>query len=116
MSNENGGEFGLGNGESIIYKELPKEQKKALQKEFQKTAEAKKMNRLFITMAVIFAIMVIAGAIIGVKTGHEGYFATFPIFFICILPAIVSQNKFEKWLLTEKNIIVNNKTKKGKTE
>ena len=90
----------------LLFKELPKEQRKALQKEYSKTAEAKKMNRTFIIVAVIFAAVVIAGAVIGVLTGHEGFFGTFPAFLICIWPAIIGQQKFEKWLETEKSIVM----------
>ncbi|MCL1918000.1 MAG: hypothetical protein FWG14_06755 [Peptococcaceae bacterium] len=92
--------------ESTIFKELPKEQRKALQKEYFKTAEAKKMNRTFIIVAIIFAVVVIAGAVIGVLTGYDGFFGTFPALFICIWPAMISQQKFEKWLEVEKNIVM----------
>ena len=92
------------NQEPLVFKNLPKEQRKALQKEFSQTAEAKKMNRALIFVAIIFGAVVIAGAIIGLLTDHEGFFATFPTVLICILPAVISQNKFEKWLKAEKNI------------
>jgi len=95
--------------EPLLFKELPKEQRKALQKEYFKTAAAKKMNRTFIIVAVILAVVVIAGAIIGVLTGHEAFFGTFPTFLIVIYPAIISQNKFEKWLAAEKNIVMKRK-------
>ena len=87
--------------EPLLFKELPKEQRKALQKEYFKTAEAKKMNRTFIIVAVIFAVVVIAGAVIAVITKHDSFFGTFPTFLICIWPAIISQQKFEKWLVDE---------------
>ena len=99
-----------GNGNSpLVYKELSKEQKKALQKEFGKTDESKKMGRIILIVAIIFAVVVIAGAVIGVKTGHGEFFATFPTFFICVLPAAISQQKFEKWLAKEKNIVMKRK-------
>ena len=97
--------------EPLLFKELPKEEQKALQKEFSKTAESKKMSRIFIMIAVIFAVLVIASAIIGIYTDHKGFFATFPTFFICIWPAVISQQKFEKWLETEKNIVMKRKNK-----
>ena len=102
-------ELNTGNNEPLVFNELPKEQRKALQKEFSKTAESKKMSKVIIIVAVIFAALVIASAIIGIYTNHEGFFATFPTFFICIWPAIISQQKFEKWLETEKNIIMRKK-------
>ena len=98
--------------EPLIFRELPKEQRKALQKEYFGTAEAKKMNKQFIIIAVIFAALVITGAIIGILTNHESFFATFPTFFICIWPAIISQQKFEKWLEAEKNIVMKRKKNK----
>jgi len=97
------------NNETLLFKELPKEQRKALQKEFSETAESKKMNRVLIIVAVIFAVLVIASAIIGIYTNHEGFFVTFPTFFICVWPAMISQQKFEKWLAAEKNIVMKRK-------
>jgi len=99
----------MNNQEPLIFKELPKEQRKALQKEFAQTAESKKTSRVLIAIAVIFAVVVIAGAIIGLRTGHDGYYVTFPSFFICVWPAIISQQKFEKWLAAEKNIVMKKK-------
>ena len=97
------------NNETLLFKELPKEQRKALQKEFSETAESKKMNRVLIIVAVIFAVLVIVSAIIGLYTNHEGFFVTFPTFFICVWPAMISQQKFEKWLAAEKNIVMKRK-------
>ena len=87
-----------------FFRELPKEQRKALQTEYFKSPEARKSSRTFIIVAVIFAVVVIAFAVIGVLTKHDSLFATFPAFLICIWPAVISQQKFEKWLETEKNI------------
>ena len=95
-----------------VFKELPKEQRKALQKEYYATAEAKKMNKTLIIVAVIFGAIVIAGTIIGLLESNESYFATFPTVIICIIPAVVSQNKFEKWLISEKNIAMNQKNRR----
>ena len=97
------------NNEPLIFKELPKEQRKALQKEYAQTAEAKKLNRTSIIVAVIFAAIVIASAVHSMLTDHRSLFTTFPTFIICIYPAILNQNKFEKWLADEKNILVKRK-------
>ena len=99
-------EINAGNNEPLVFNELPKEQRKALQKEFSQTAESKKMSRIFIIVAVIFAALVITSAIIGIYTDHDGFFTTFPTFFICIWPAVISRQKFEKWLEAEKNIVM----------
>ena len=96
----------------LIFKELPKEQRKALQKEYSTTAEAKKMNKTLTIAAIIIGAIVIASTIIGLSTNHESFFATFPTAIICIWPAIISQNKFEKWLMLEKNIVMKQKNKK----
>ena len=97
----------IGN-EPILFKELPKEQRKALQKEFNQTAEAKKESRVLIIVAVIFALIAVAGAVATIFTNHDFYF-TFPIVFIVILPSVISQQKFEKWLEAEKNIVMKRK-------
>lgn len=80
------------------------------------TAESKKINRTLIIVVVIFAALVIAGAVIGIMTDHEGFFAVSPTFFICIWPAIISQQKFEKWLAEEKNIVMKREKKRAKTD
>jgi len=98
-----------GNSNPLFFKELPKEQRKALQKEYYATAEAKKMNKTLTIVAVIIGVIVIASAIIGLWTGHQSFFAPFPAVIICIWPAIISQNKFEKWLASEKNIVMKQK-------
>jgi Ni/Fe-hydrogenase subunit HybB-like protein len=102
------GEINTGN-EPLIFKELPKEQRKALQKEFSQTAESKKMSKIIIIVAVILAVVVIAGAIIAVTTGHEGFYGAVPVYIFCAWPAIISQQKFEKWLAVEKNIVMKRK-------
>ena len=100
------------NNEPLIFKELPKEQRKALQKEYSKTAESKKMNKTLTIVAVITGAIVITSAIIGLLTKHESFFVTFPVFFFCIYPAVINQNNFEKWLTSEKNIVMKRKNKK----
>ena len=94
--------------EPLLFKELPKEQRKALQKEFNQTADAKKASRALIIVAVIFALIAVAGAVATIFTDHDFYFS-FPIVFIVILPSIISQQKFEKWLEAEKNIVMKRK-------
>ena len=103
------GEVNTDKSDPLVFKELPKEQQKALQKEYSQTAEAKQMGKRVIIVAVIFAVIVIAGAVVGVLTGHAGFYSATPTFFICIWPAIISQQKFEKWLEAEKNIIMKRK-------
>ena len=98
-----------GNNKPLIFKELPKEQRKALQKEYSATAEAKKVNKTLTIIAVIIGAIVISSAIIGLLTSHQSFFAPFPAVIICIWPAIISQNKFEKWLASEKNIVMKQK-------
>ena len=100
-----------GSNKPLIFKELPKEQRKALQKEYYATAEAKKMNKTLTIVAVIIGAIVIASAIIGLLTRRESFFASFPAVIICICPAIISQNKFEKWLISEKNIVIKQKNR-----
>jgi len=97
------------NNKTLIFKALPKEQRKALQKEYYATAEAKKLNKTLTIVAVIIGVIVIASAVIRLLTNHQSFFASFPTVIICILPAIISQNKFEKWLMSEKNIIMKQK-------
>jgi len=92
------------NGAPLMFRELPKEQRKALQKEFNQTPEAKKMNRRMTIVAIFFGILVIAWAIIVLLPDHESSYRTFPVFLICLWPSIITQNRFEKWLEAEKNI------------
>ena len=92
------------NSNPLLFKELPKEQRKALQKEYSATTEAKKINKTLMVVAVVIGAIVSASAVIGLLTNHQSFFAPFPAVLFCIWPAIISQNKFEKWLATEKNI------------
>jgi len=94
----------------LIFKELPKDKRKALKKEFYNIPEVKKREKLLIIAAVIFAMIVIASAVIGLLTRHTTFAASFsPMVFLCVLPAIISQQKFEKWLENEKNIATKRK-------
>jgi len=97
------------NSEPLVFKELPKEQRKALQKEFSQTTAAKKGNKALIIIAVVFAAAALTGTILGLVTGHESYLSAFPAFFLCIIPSVVHQQRFEKWLKEEKNIITSPK-------
>jgi len=97
----------------LVFRELPKEQRKALQKEFNQTPEAKKMNRSILIVVVLFAVVMIAGAAVAVTAGHESFFTSFPVFLVCLLPAVLSQKKFEKWLMAEKNILIKKKRTKA---
>jgi len=98
--------------EPLVFKELPKEQQKALQKEFSETPEAKRLKRLFITIAIIFTAVVIAIAVISIVTENYSSSVAYPTFLICIFPAVMRQQKFEKWLEAEKNIVVRKKKPK----
>ena len=98
-----------GSGSPLVFKELPKEQRKALQKEYYATAEAKKMHKTLVIVAVVIGAIVIVSTFIGLVTSHQSFFASFPASFICIWPAIISQSKFEKWLVSEKNIVMKRK-------
>ena len=93
--------------EPLLFKDLPKEQRKALQKEFNQTPEGKKSNRNLILITIVIAIVGIAFAvIITMMTGSStSYYPTL----LFIVPALISQNKFEKWLLAEKNIVISKK-------
>ena len=98
------------NNEPLIFKELPKDQRKTLKKEFYNIPEVKKRGKLFIIVTVIFAMIMIASAIIGLLTSNVTITASFsPLVFFCVFPAIMSQQKFEKWLETEKNIVMKRK-------
>ena len=98
------------NNEVLIFKELPKEQRKALQKEYRGTAEAKTSEKKLVIGGVIFATIAIVIAIISMSMRHAAFTAASPIvLFFCIFPASISQQKFEKWLATEKNIAVKRK-------
>jgi len=100
-----------GNSNPLVFKALPKDQRKALQKEYYATSEAKKMSKTLTIVAVVIGVIVIASAIIGLLTRHQSFFAPFPSVIICIWPAIISQNKFEKWLASEKNIVMKQKNR-----
>jgi len=98
------------NSEPAIFKELPKEQQKALRKEFDATTKA---GRNLIIVSVIFALAMLAFA-------FGGIFSEDWIIFGCIFPACfftvfvaTYEEKFSKWLKSEKNIIM--KKKKVKT-
>jgi len=100
----------------IVYRELTKEQRKTLSKEYSKTPEAKKLKAVLLIMVSVFAVLVIGFAIMSIFFVHEMYIGMpFPVFF-CIFPAIISQNKYENWLKTQKNIIMKRPKQKPDTK
>jgi len=96
------------NSEPLLFKELPKEQQKALRQEYSKISKA---GRNLIIASVIMGVVMIAIAIIGIYT--EDWVITGGIFPACMIPIFAASNeeKFTKWLEAEKNIIM--KRKKG---
>ena len=105
-----------GSNNPSIFKELPKEQRKALQKEYYATAEAKKISKTLTIVAVVIGAIVIASAIIGLLTSHQSFFTPSPAIIFCVIPAAISQNKFEKWLASEKNIVMKQKNRSATTK
>ena len=90
----------------IVFKELPKEQQKALRKEF---AKATKADRNLIIVAIIIGVVIIVCAVIALFSDHRVFTGTiFPIWIFPVLIAI-NEDKFTKWLKTEKDI--NNEAK-----
>jgi len=100
----------IGN-EPLLFCDLPKEEQKSLRKEFSQTAEAKKDSKALIVVVVIFAAIAVTGAIITIFTDHNFSF-TFPVVFLVILPSVIRQQKFEKWLTAEKNITTKREKRK----
>ena len=97
--------------EPMLFKELPKEQRKALRKEYLKAPEAKKMNKSLFIGAVIYAAVVVAVTVIVEVTGrsHNSIFVTFTVPFTSAWIGVISQQHYEKWLETEKNIVMKRK-------
>ena len=91
-------------GAALTFRELPKEQQIELRNEYFKTVDAKKIKKIIITFAVVFAAIVITGAVLGVMTGYASYFSTTPVCVFTFVPVLISQKKFENWLMAEKNI------------
>ena len=97
------------NSEPSVFKELPKEQQKELRKEF---SEMTKADRNIIIVSIIVAAVMVTCAIIGIFSDHLVFGGV--IFPAWIVPVMVASNedKFAKWLKTEKNIAMKRKKQK----
>ena len=105
MGEENGTANVCGN-EPVLFKELPKEEQKALRKEFAGTTKADKKLIIF---AVVMGIVTITIAICGLVV--ENWILSGSIFpggTIVILVAM-NEERFVKWLEAEKNIVTKRK-------
>ena len=91
------------NSESLVFKELPKEQQHALRKEF--TSQTKWGKKLLIVFIVI-SLIAIAIAINNFFTSYRIFLSG--VFPICYFPIFVALNEeaFVKWLKSEKNIVI----------
>ena len=91
------------NSEPLLFKELPKEQQKALRQEYSKISKA---GRNLIIASIIMGAAMIILAIIGLYT--EDWIITGGVFPACMIPIFAASNeeKFAKWLKAEKNIIM----------
>ena len=97
------------NSEPLVYKDLPKEQQKALRKEFSLISNS---GRNIIIISIIFAIVLIVLAISGFFV--ENWIFSGILFPACILPVFVAmdEEKFAKWLKNEKNMLFSVRRKK----
>ena len=97
------------NPQPQIFKDLPKEEQKSLRQEFSKTSKA---GRNLIIASVIMGAAMIVIAIIGLYMGEWIIFGG--VFPACMIPIFAASNeeKFAKWLETEKNIVMKSKEKK----
>ena len=101
------------NAEPLVFKELPKEQQKALRDEYSKISKA---GRNLIIATVIMAAAMIGIAILGVLTDHKVFSGVMiPVWIIPIFAAS-NEDKFAKWLEAEKNIIYQRKKEKTKNK
>ena len=91
----------------VVFRDLPRDQRKALQKEYAATPEGKKMNKTILIVTFIVVGLILALVIISVATNHNTYsgYST-PVPMIWLWPAIIYNSNFEKWLLAEKNIVI----------
>ena len=95
--------------EPAVFKELPKEQQRALRKEFDKTTKA---GRNMIIYVVVMAAVLIAVAVCGLLAENWVFTGgAFPMGFFVVLIA-VNEDKFAKWLEAEKNIVLKRKKQK----
>ena len=97
--------------ETVVFKELPKEKRKALQEEYNKTAEGKDMNRILKLFIVIVVAIAIIGYTIEFLTGHVSESISITLF--SILALMIRRIKFERWLETEKSIVMKRKRTNG---
>ncbi|MCL2163008.1 MAG: hypothetical protein FWH55_01160 [Oscillospiraceae bacterium] len=86
-----------------VFKELPKEQQKALRQEFSKISKA---GRDLIIATVIMAAAMIILAIISIYT--EDWVISGGVFPACMIPIFAAsrEDRFAKWLKAEKNIVM----------
>lgn len=103
------------NNDIIRYYDLSKEERKALTKEFYKTEEGKKTQRLSIILASIFILVTIVTVTISI-VNHDGTptYVSAPSTFMCAFPAIIASSNMQKWLLAEKNITMERAKKEKK--
>ena len=101
--------------EPTIFKTLPKDERKALRKEFNKTETAKSLSIGIIIGAIVLAMAMIGSSIVAAVTdaSNNMYYLN-TIFILMIIPYIVMEDAFFKWLKKEKNIV--RKIKKPKSE
>ena len=98
------------NLEPLVFKELPKEQQKALRKEF---SESTKSGRTLILVSFITGAVMIAFAVIGLFTDHRVFTgAVFPVWIVPVFIAL-NEDKLAKWLKAEKNIIMKREKQKS---
>ena len=102
------------NNEPVRFYDLPKDERKALQKEFFQTEEGKKANRMAIIMVSLFAAITITLFVITLNERQPNSYVYTPTFFICVFPAIITSNKMQKWLLDTKNITMEKKKREKK--
>ena len=103
------GEMSEISNEPLLFRELPKEQRKALQKEYSQNEESKKQDKALVFCAIIYAVVIIVLAIISFTAHNDTYYFSAPTFFIILFPAVARQSSFEKWLSAEKNIVTKRK-------
>ena len=100
----------MSDNKPTIFKELPKEQQKALRKEFAKSTKA---DRNLIIVSIVIGVVIIACSVIALLSDHRIFSGTiFPIWIFPVMIAI-NEDKFTKWLKAEKDIIMKKKKNKS---
>ncbi|MDR2687197.1 MAG: hypothetical protein LBB75_05545 [Oscillospiraceae bacterium] len=101
--------------EPLVFKELPKEQQKALDKEFSEFFKTTKAARNLIIFAVIWAALLITIAIVVVVHNRNSIGTYTPAFIAPYLPIFLAhrQGKFAQWLKDEKNIVMKRDKRKS---